>query len=159
MARGITPMLSFPSRLKTVVAVALSLTGVGCVGSDSPEAHVRATIDAMEIAAEERDVGDLMEHVSAEFRDAQGRGAKELSQYIRGYFIANQSIHLLTRVDRIEFPTTEEARAQVTVGMVGRDAGADAWSLAAEVHDFDVTFMLDDGEWKVTYARVRSGAR
>jgi len=42
----------------------------------------------------------------------------------------------------------------VTVGMVGREAAeAEAWDLAAEIHDFDVTFMREDGEWKVTHAK------
>lgn len=126
----------------------------GCGAPDSPDAEVRATIASMETAAEARDVGDLMEHVSDEFRDHQGREAKELAQYIRGYFIANQSVHLLTRIESIEFPTQDEARAKVTVGMLGRDAG-DSWDLAAEVRDFDVTFIREGGEWKASYARTR----
>lgn len=131
-----------------------------CGDSDTPEAQVRQTITAMEKAAEARDVGELMEHISAQFRDGYGRDGKELSQYVRGYFIANQSIHLLTRIENIEFPTQEEARAQVTVGMVGRDAAeSDAWNLAAEVHDFDVTFLREDGQWKVSHAKWGDRAR
>ena len=137
-------------------AVALGIVAIGTVGcgeGDSPEAQVRATIAAMESAAEARDVGDLTEHVSPQFRDASGRDGRELAQYVRGYFIANQSIHLLTRIEHIEFPTRDEARAKVTVAMVGREAeSTNAWNLAGEIHDFDVTFMLEDGEWKVTYA-------
>lgn len=126
----------------------------GCGDSSSPDAQVRATIAAIEEAAEARDVGGFMEHVSDEFRDSQGRAASELSRYVHGYFIANQSIHLLSRIESIEFPTSAEARARVTVGMVGRDAAAaDAWNLAAEIHDFDVTFVREDGEWKVRYAK------
>jgi hypothetical protein len=128
----------------------------GCGDSASPEAQVRQTIAAMEEAAEARDVGDLMEHLSPQFRDSYSRDGKELSQYLRGYFIANQSIHLLTRIESIEFPTQDEARAKVAVGMVGREAAeSDSWNLAAEVHDFDVTFMREAGEWKVSYAKWR----
>jgi hypothetical protein len=133
----------------------LLLTGlVGCGDSSSPEAQVRATIAAIEEAAEARDIRDVMEHVSDQFRDGYGRDGKELSGYVRGYFIANQSIHLLSRIESIEFPTQEEARAKVTVGMVGREAAdSNAWNLAAEIHDFDVTLMLENGEWKVTHAK------
>jgi hypothetical protein len=134
------------------------MSAAACGDSQTPEAQVRATIAAIEAGAEARDVGDVMEHVSEQFRDGYGRDGKELSQYVRGYFIANQSIHLLSRIESIEFPTPDEARAKVTVGMVGREAAAaNAWSLAADVYDFDVTFMREDGQWKVTHAKWRDG--
>jgi hypothetical protein len=136
------------------VAVLVLFAVAGCGERDSAEAQVRATIAAMETAAEARSVGDLTEHISPEFRDASGRDAKELSQYVRGYFIANQSIHLLTRIESIEFPTAEEARADVTVAMVGLDAeAANAWDMAGEIRKFDVTLMREEGEWKVTRAK------
>lgn len=126
-----------------------------CGPADSPEQQVRKVVDDMEVSAEARDVGDLMEFVADDFRDADGRSAPELGNYVRGYFIANQSLHLLTRINQIEFPAPDEARLQVTVGMVGREAdAASAWNLAAEVYDFDVTLRRQgDEQWKVTYAQ------
>jgi hypothetical protein len=127
-----------------------------CGTADSPEEQVRQTIAAVEKAAEARDVGDVMEHVSPHFRDAEGRGAEELARYVRGYFIAHQSIHLLTRIDRIEFPTPQEARVQLTVAMVGRDAdAANAWDLAGEIRDFRATLLREDGEWRATYLEIQ----
>jgi len=146
-------MGGFVRSLKAI-ALATALSLAGCGDSQSPEAQVRETIDAMEHAAEERSVSGVAEHISAQFRDANSRDANELSQYIRGYFITNQSIHLLTRISNLEFPTPDEARAQITVAMVGREAdAANAWNLAGEIYDFDVTFRREDDEWKVTYAR------
>ena len=124
----------------------------GCGDSTSPEQQVRAVIEQMEIAAEARDVGALVEHVSENYRDSQGQGRSELSRAARGYFIANQSIHLLTRVEDIQFPTSEEARLKVRVGMAGREPQAGTLDLSAEVRAFDVVLMREDGEWKVTYA-------
>ena len=38
--------------------------------------------------------------------------------------------------------------------MVSREgAEANAWNLAAEVRDFDVTFIRESGDWKVMYAK------
>lgn len=143
-----------PAKLVTLICIALAI--LGCSDGESPEAQVRHSIDAMEKAAEERDVSALTEHVSEQFHDAYGRGRKELAQYVRGYFIAHQSIHLLTRINSIEFPSPDEARVQVTVAMVGRDAEqSNAWNLAGEIHDFDVTFMRNDDEWQVTYFELR----
>jgi hypothetical protein len=147
--------------IRTMLSMVAMLTLAACGSRDTPEAQVRRTIDAMELAAEERDVGDLTDHISTEFRDASGRDTKELSQYVRGYFIANQSIHLLTRIKSIEFPTKDEANAQVTVAMVSRESDeANAWNLGGEIYDFDVTFMREGDEWKVTYGKWRaSGSR
>jgi hypothetical protein len=142
--------------LKIVLAWLLAATLAGCGNDDSPETQVRKTIDAIEQAAEERNVSGLTDHISGQFLDGDGRNGKELSQYVRGYFIANQSIHLLTRIESVEFPTRDEAKVKVTVAMVGRDAdAANAWNLAGEIYDFDVTFMREDDEWKVTYAKWR----
>lgn len=134
----------------------LALTA--CGGAETPEQQVREVIGQMETAAEARDVGDLMEHLSNSYRDAYGQGADEASRYARGYFIANQSIHLLTRVENIEFPNTEEARATVLVGMVSRDADAGVkagWDLAADLYRFEITLLRESGAWKVSYAEWR----
>ena len=143
--------------LRTWTGTALVLTAAalsGCGDADSPEQQVRAVISAIEVAAEERDVSGLMQHVSKNYRDGDGNGPDDASRYVRGYFIANQSIHLLTRVEEVQFLSSEEARANVLVGMVGREAAASgAWDLAADLYEFDVALLREGDEWKVTYAR------
>lgn len=125
-----------------------------CGDADSPEQQVRQVIDKMETAAEARDVGEFAQHFSAEYRDADGMSAEDAARYARGYFIANQSIHLLTRVEQIEFPLPDEARARVLVGMVGRDADATGnWDLAADLYEFKLSLRQEDGEWKVSFAQ------
>jgi len=127
----------------------------GCSDDTSPEQQVRAVIDSMEVAAEARDVGDLMEHVSAAYRGADGLERTEAANYLRGYFVANQSIHLLTRIESVEFPTPDEARVQLQVGMAGR-GGQGAADLSADLYDFDVALVREGGEWKVSYADWRA---
>jgi hypothetical protein len=122
-----------------------------CADSGSPEQQVRAVIDAMEVAAEARDVGDLTEHLSENYRDAQGQDREQAARYARGYFIANQSVHLLTRIESLEFPAPDEARVKLQVGMAGR-GGETGQGLSADLHDFDVVLIREGGEWKVSYA-------
>jgi hypothetical protein len=131
-----------------------------CGPAGSPEQQVRSMIEEMEIATEQRDVGDVLKHLSDQYADASGMGREDAARYLRGYFIANQAIHLLTRVQQIEFPATDEARANVLVGMVGRDADASSsWDLAADLYEFDVTLRREDGDWKVTYAKWQPRGR
>lgn len=126
----------------------------GCGDADSPEQEVRQVIDEMETAAEARDVSDFAQHLSDEYRDANGMSPDEAARYARGYFVANQSIHLLTRIEQIEFPLPDEARARVLVGMVGRDADAAGnWDLVADLYEFKLALRQEDGEWKVSFAQ------
>jgi predicted small lipoprotein YifL len=136
--------------------VFLALASVAACGDKaSPEQQVRAVIEQMEQAAEDRDIGDLKAHLSADYQDANGMGADEAARYARGYFIANQSIHLLTRIEELTFPTDGEARAQVLVGMLGRDAAAtDRWDLAGELRTFKIALRREQDEWKVTFLEV-----
>lgn len=136
--------------------VSLAAIVGGCGEADSPEAQVRALIGQMELAAEARDTSDVLELISAQYRDHYGNGRDEVGRAVRGYFIANQSIHLLTRIEELSFPAEDEARATVLVGMVGRDADAtDAWDLAADLYRFEIAAVREDGEWKITWARWR----
>jgi outer membrane biogenesis lipoprotein LolB len=123
-----------------------------CADPGSPEQQVRAVIESMETAAEARDVGDLMEHISTSYRDAQGQDRAEASRYARGYFIANQSVHLLTRIESLEFPAPDEARVKLQVGMAGRAGEPGAAGLTTDLYNFDLVLIREGDEWKVSYA-------
>jgi outer membrane biogenesis lipoprotein LolB len=131
-----------------------------CGAPDSPESQVRKAVAQMETAVEARSTSDVLEWLSDSYQDGYGGTRQDASQYLRGYFIANQSIHLLTRVDSVEFPIPEEARVKLSVGMVGREAaGSNDWNLAAELYDFDVTMKQQDAGWKVTYVKWQRATR
>jgi hypothetical protein len=141
-----------------VIAFALLLCG--CGERESPEQQVQSVIEKIEVAAESRDAGDVAAQLSAQYRDGHGNGLEEVKRALHGYFIANQSIHLLTRVSELSFPHEDEARATVLVGMAGRDAdAANAWDLAADLYEFEVVLLQEDGDWKVSWAKGRRGLR
>ena len=151
-----TPVEHKPARLVVVLA-AILLTA--CGARESPEAQVRAVIAAGESAAEARDLSGLMDLVSGGYGDEDGRGRAELQRYVHGYLIAHQSIHLLTRVDSIEFPYRDMARVRLTLGSVGRDATAEtSFELAADVERLTLELQLEDGEWKLTRAHRNDAA-
>jgi hypothetical protein len=141
----------FPS-FRPIFWVALASLLAACSDRESPEQQVRSVIDAMELAAEARDVGDLMEHLSDNYRDAQGQDRQQAALYARGYFVTNQSVHLLTRVESLEFPAPDEARVKLQVGMAGRGGETGSGGLSAHLHDFDLVLVREGSEWKVSYA-------
>jgi hypothetical protein len=108
-------------------------------------------IENAETAAEARDPGALRELVADDYHDADGRDADEIRRYVHGYLITHQSIHLITRIDAVEIEGAEVARAQVTVGMLGRESDS-TWDLAADIQRFDLRLAREDGAWRVTRA-------
>jgi hypothetical protein len=126
----------------------------GCADEDSAEGQVRRAIEAAELAAEARDASDLADLMSPHFREAHGLDREAVERYLRGYFLAHPSVHLLTRVEAIEFPAPDQARAQVTVGLVGLDSDSNL-DVAAKLYRFDLQFDREDDDWRVSYADVR----
>ena len=125
----------------------------GCAEEEAPDARVRAVIAAGEAAAEARDLSGILEHVSPAFQDENGGGRDELKQYLRGYLVTHQSVHLVTRVTSVAFPYRDYARVRLQVGTLGREtAGAAAFDLAGDVYDVALELQLEGDGWKVTRA-------
>jgi hypothetical protein len=148
-----------PAAARTGTAL-LVLLAAACGPRGTPDAQVRAVIARGEAAAEARDLSALVDLVSPTFQDGRGGNRDELKQYLRGYFVTHQSIRLLIRVDSVEFPYKDMAKVSLTLGTVGREtADASAFDLAADVHDVELEFQLEDGEWRVTRAGWQSASR
>lgn len=140
---------------RIISGVAASLLFGGCAPQTTPEQQVRELIAQAEAHAEARDLAGLMALVSADYSDRQGRDKSELTHLMRGFFVLNQSVNLLVRIDEIELPADDLARAQVTVGLLGRRGTAEDWQFAAEVHELEVELLNEDGEWRVLHAERR----
>lgn len=147
-------------RMAGIVALAVMLLAGACGSRETPEARVRALIDAGEAAAEARDLSALMELVSPAYRDERGSDADELKQYLRGYLFTHQSVQLLTRVESVEFPYRDFARVRLTLGTLGREsAAATAFDVAADVNEIVLELALEDDEWRVVRAAWQSARR
>jgi hypothetical protein len=139
-------------------AALLVLCLAACGPGETPESQVRAVVARGEKAAEARDLSGLMDLVSPKYQDGQGAGREDLKQYLRGYLVTHQSIHLLVKVDSVEFPYKDMAKVAVTLGTLGREAANSTFDLAGDVYDVDLELQLDDGDWRVTRARWHSAS-
>jgi len=134
---------------------ALAVLAAGCGASD-PEAEIRALLAAAEEAAEARDVGFFGDALADGYSDARGNDRDEILRELRGYFIANQRIEILSRIDEIVVEDDGSARAVVHAGMVGRRAGAELIDgIDADLYRFELTLVNDGGEWQVASADFR----
>jgi hypothetical protein len=140
-------------RATVALALGAALAAAGCGDQQTPDARVRAVIAAGEAAAEARDLSGILEHVAPAFRDAQGGGREELKQTLRGYLVTHPSVHLLTRIDSVEFPYRDLARVKLTVGTLGTGSTeAAGFDLAADVHDVVLELQFEDDAWRVVRA-------
>jgi hypothetical protein len=137
-----------------VVGAALAM---GCAASD-PEVEIRALLAAAEEAAEARDVGFFGDALGEAYRDARGNDRDEALRTLRGFFIANQRVEVVSRVDEIALEGTDAARAVVHAGLVGQRAGgALLGGVGGDLYRFELELVNDDGEWRIIGAKWSRG--
>lgn len=127
----------------------LALGAAGC-GTGDPEAEIRALLAAAEEAAEARHAGFFADLIGESYRDARGHDRDELLRTIRGYFIANQRIEIVSRVDEVTLEGADAARAVVHAGVLGRRTGAALLEgVDADLYRFELELVNDDGDWRI----------
>jgi hypothetical protein len=123
----------------------------------SPEDRVRALLAALEESAQRKDAGEMKQHVSEGYSDAQGNDKRAVARLVAFHLLRNQSVYLLTRVQSIEIPEPGQAHAQVLVAMAGTPIeGPEALvRLRADLYRFDLAMREEDGDWRVRSAEWR----
>jgi hypothetical protein len=137
--------------MKAIGAVGLlcAMSIAGC-GATDPELEIRALLAGAEEAAEARDMGFFGDLLGASYRDARGLDRDEALRMIRGYFIANQRVEIVSRVDEVRIEGTDAARAVVHLGLVGQRAGAGLIAgVDADLYRFELELVNDEGDWRI----------
>ncbi|HEX7237379.1 MAG TPA: hypothetical protein VF405_10495 [Gammaproteobacteria bacterium] len=131
------------------IAALLAVLAAGCGASD-PEAEIRALLAAAEEAAEARDVGFFGDALGDGYRDARGNDREETLRMLRGLFVANQRVEIVSRVDEIVIEGGDAARAVVHAGMVGRHANAGLIDgVDADLYRFELELVNSGGNWQI----------
>ena len=153
-------MRFFPGKQTVLIVMGwvFCLLLVSCApGENSPEAQVRTLLKRGESAAEKKDSGVLRQMISEKYSDSQGQDKRAVEAILRYYFLRNESIHLLMRIQSIAFPQPAQAQAVVLVAMAGQPiSGArELDRLRADLHRFEITLASENKEWKVIRAEWR----
>jgi hypothetical protein len=137
-------------------ALALILTLTACGGPpDSPETEIQSFVAKVQTAAEERNARELRSLVAEDYVDAQGHDHKAIERLIRLHVFRNQSIHIFTRIQTIEFPEPERALVIVMAALAGRPvASADQLAgLNANLYRFNLELIRQGrDDWLVKHA-------
>ncbi|HZJ52853.1 MAG TPA: hypothetical protein VFD38_01840 [Myxococcaceae bacterium] len=138
--------------------IALVLAGLAVVGAAvwllrpapaTPEAQVRAAVDAMTRAAREKDVAGVLAHVSDGFQSPDLGGKPELRAYLVGELLRGGVVEARMMEGRAESTGPGEVLFTGHL-LLGRTAGGvDLGQRAVQA-----TFADEQGTWRVVRAHV-----
>ena len=135
-----------------VVAALLAWFGVAAfLGPRSEEDRIRAVISAIEAGIEEKDVGDVIEHIDQTYKDRSGLDRQGLRLFLVRLLFRKKEMRV-QRLGRTEVEITPPDRATARFRAVLSE-GLDLNALrTAGDYEFEVQFRKspEDGEWKVT---------
>jgi hypothetical protein len=135
-------------------AMAWSLALAACSG-DPSEQRLRATIDAMQSAAEKRDIAALMEGVAEDFVGNDGEfDRRQLALYLRGVAVRHRSVQVTRLATDIEMHG-EAAVVRMKLLVTGSQGSVlpDRGSL----YEVDSTWRFEDSFWRLVGATWRRG--
>jgi hypothetical protein len=142
-------------RVSRIALVLAGLVGVGAVvwmlrpAPASPEAQVRATVDAMTQAARAHDAAGVLDHISERFQSAELGGKNELRGYLLGELLRGGVVEARMLESKAESTGPGEVLFTGRL-LLGRTAGGvDLGQRAVQA-----TFADEQGTWRAVRAHV-----
>ncbi|MDX1507451.1 MAG: hypothetical protein R3358_04160, partial [Woeseiaceae bacterium] len=132
------------------LAPLLALAACGGDVSD-PEAEIRAWVDTMQSHAEAKERRDIIDKVSAAYADARGNSRDDVENVLRVYFLRQNRIALMSRIDEIRIIDDTAAEVSLMVGMAGtQNSGL---GISADAYNFELELEREGDDWVLVSAR------
>lgn len=144
MMRGLTRTLFTATFLACVLA--------GCGGPVSePEEELRAWVARGVEAAENKERRKLMGMVAEAYVDARGNEREAIDNMLRVYFLRQNRIALLPKIEEITVYDDTAGKIVMTVGMAGTNDSVMGFS--ADAYRFALELEKEADEWQLISAR------
>lgn len=149
------PNMPDPGQRTTIFAISIGLfcallTGCGEPGG-TPEDAVRAWLADGEVAVESKDRRGLVAMIAESYVDARGNERKDIGNMVRFYFLRQQNVAVLMKIDRITMHGDSAADVSLTVGLAGTNTGT--LGLSADAFRFELELEYDGDDWLLIGAR------
>lgn len=145
---------------KTLLCLVLALVLSACNSSEpmSDEQQVRAVLEAMEHAAQDRSLSAVMQHVSPKYKDPQGNDFKAVQRLIQLQFITNQNINIFSKIRELEI-IDNAAAVEMSLAMASGklDLSDESNRLRADSFRFSLLYIKEDGDWQLQSASWQRG--
>ena len=128
------------------------LLASACGGPDeSPEDAIRDWVRDGHLAAEAKDRRALLDLISPAYADARGNSRDDIGNMMRFYFLRQNKVVLISRVDEIEVFEDSAAKLVLQVGMAGSNDNVLGFS--ADAYRFEMELEQDGSDWLLIAAR------
>lgn len=144
MINGLTRMLF------TVAMSAMLLVACGGPAS-APEEELRDWVAAGVEAAEAKERRELMGMISPSYADARGNERADIENVLRVYFLRQNRIVLLPKIEEITVYDDTAGKIALSVGMAGTNSGALGFS--ADAYSFELELEKGGDDWQLIAAR------
>lgn len=128
---------------------ALVLLLSACATED-PESALAQLIESAEVAAESRDTSFFRGAIAESYVDSRGNDRERIVNLIRGYFVTNQHIDVVARMQSVELHGSDAAEVVVLAGILGRRPGEGVLQgLDGRLYRLDLELVESGGAWRV----------
>jgi len=119
--------------------------------AEGPEEAIRSWVRAGQEAAEAKDRSALVDMIAHGYTDARGNSRDDIEDMFRFYFLRQQKVALMTRIEELQVYDDTAAMLVLTVGMAGTNDSVLGFS--ADAYRFEMEFEQQNDEWLLTSAR------
>ena len=139
------------TRILFTVVLLVSVVS-GCGGpSSAPEEELRAWVANGVEAAQNKERRELMGMVAKSYVDARGNERDDIDGMLRVYFLRQNRIALLPKIEEITVYDDTAGKIVMTVGMAGTNDGVLGFS--ADAYRFALELEKEANEWQLMSAR------
>ncbi len=140
--------------LRIIAAALIVLFILSACHREAEQDRVKKVLTEIQKAAGEKDIKTILRHLSKTYRDPQGYDYDDIKGLLLYYFFRHQQVSVF--IPGIDMRVTgSSAKAVFQSVLSGRNKAASPGDLVPEalgMYDFDVAFVKESGEWKVTSA-------
>lgn len=146
-------MAAFTANQAQLIAAGLiCLLGSSCGGPDEgPEEAVRAWVRDGHQATEAKDRRALLDMISPAYADSRGNSRDDIGNMMRFYFLRQNKVALITRIDKLEIFGDSAAKLVLQVGMA--EANDNVLGFSADAYRFEMELERDGSDWLLIAAR------
>ena len=126
--------------------MAVLLAVAACGGPETgPEEAIRAWVRAGQAAAEAKDRRELLDKISPAYADARGNSREDIDKLLRFYFLRQDKVALISRIEQLDVFGQSAARLGLRVGMAGTNS--DTRGFRADAYRFEMELEHDGEDW------------
>jgi hypothetical protein len=110
---------------------------------------LRALIERAEAAVEARDTGFFRSLISADYADRRGQDRDDVVNMLRAYFLLNQRIEVVNRIEAIELFGDDAASVKLQTAAVGLAEGRSILGIDGDFYRIELELGREGDGWRV----------